>query len=338
MRVAFVGIRKDWRTLEERAYVGSFVQYHLELPWYFATHRNEVDVVSEDVPDGTSYRVKENVEVISEAAYERRSYDVVVHWRKWFERLYKSDAQNVINSQDHSYGEKWLLDVFRATAEGKLHEVLCFPTWHERQLHDELSVLPVRPALTSGLTLGVDTEIYHPEEKDPFMLLWASDPGRGLHGALSLHHDLYRVDQRFTLHVCWPDYAQFSIPKHGSGVVVHENLQNGPELWNLFNYAGFLPYTSTFKEPSSRAHRQAQAAGCVVLYPHNMGSPSHLITSGIDGYVQDLLEWDRLMLDIVADPNFRAFEEISKGARALAVRENWEVQAKRFNQHFESRR
>ncbi len=96
--------------------------------------------------------------------------------------------------------------------------------------------------------------------------------------------------------MCWPDYAKdystvSSLAASHPAFELHKNLDNGPQLWSLFNKCGFLPYTSTFKEPSSRAHRQAMAAGCVVLYPPDMGSPSELIKDRMTGYVMSTDKW-----------------------------------------------
>ena len=86
-------------------------------------------------------------------------------------------------------------------------------------------------------------------------------------------------------------------------------------------------------EPSSRAHRQAMAAGCVVLYPPDRGTPSELLTDGLDGIIRDPAEWPEIILNLSQDTG--RYERISKNARDHAVRENWEVQAKRFNKLFE---
>ena len=343
MRIAFVGIEKDWEDLERRNYVLEFVKYHLELPWYYADPgENIVDVISDHHSGPFKSFHKGCVQVIRPETvelYTKRygEYDVIVHWRKWFEEHYNPSAVNVINSQDHSYGPEWLKTVEKATEDGKLHGILCFPKWHEENLVRELSRLSRAPQLLSGVTLGVDTGIYHPSQpKDTHALLWASDPGRGIGGAVELAIRLFQRDNRFRLHVCWPDYyrdwVSKILPAHPA-LVVHRNLDNGPELWGLFNTCGFLPYTSTFMEPSSRAHRQAMAAGCVVLYPPDMGTPSDLITSGVDGVVAPVDDWVELILEYAEDPT--AFALVSDNARSRALSENWEVQAVRFNELFE---
>lgn len=341
MRVAFVGIEKDWAKLKQDNYTDKFVKYHLELPFYYCKFgNNSVDVYS-------------NIDEIHEVDNELRcssaplqvkpnsswtggkQYDVVIHWRKWFENFYSENAVNVINSQDHSYSQEWLSKVDNATSEGKLYGILCFPTWHVNNLENELSQLRHVPKMLPGVTLGVDTEIYKPKEKNPYDMLWASDPGRGLKGAIQLALKLFQKDNRFKLHVCWPDYyhsGDFNLSH--PAIQVHKNLSNGPELWDLFNKSSFLPYTSTFMEPSSRAHRQAMAAGCIVLYPKDMGTPSYLIHSGVDGIVGGVVDdWANVILKYANDDGWM-YSLMSSNARQYAVSENWEVQAKRFNKLF----
>ncbi len=343
MRVAFVGVKKDWDALRAEGYLESFIKYHLELPWYYAKFgANAVDIYTENSFDednaiyvfgtGGSYTLIDGTKKFPEG------YDVVIHWRKWFSDFYDPNAINVINSQDHSYSSEWMSNVFRADEGGKLHGIMCFPTWHEENLRGELPGL----RLISGLTLGVDTDIYKPTEKDPFSLLWASDPGRGLWGVIPVINDLYRRDQRYKLHVCWPDYVSnsgmYESLKMHPAIVFHKNLKNGPELWNLFNTSAFLPYTSQFKEPSSRAHRQAQAAGQFVFYPPDMGSPSYLIDHSTTGWVCSPDSWSSIIDRTVTNWDDYKIQSMSKRARQLAINENWEVQARRFNKYFQGLR
>ena len=334
MRVAFVGVKRKYQELDPE-YRALFNEYHLELPYYFARDGgNEVTITTVD-HSGFTTPVSGSVDLSCRTEKEfvddsTTQYDVVVHWRKWFPELYRPEAINVINCQDHSFNQEWKDAVNQARVSGKLSGILCFPTWHKRNLALETG-LPL-DFLIDGLTLGVDTEIYRPVEKDPYKMLWASDPGRGLDSTLELAINLWRRDRRFILHVCVPDYvgnrSSFSHP----AIAFHGNVPNGPKLWDLFNTSGILPYTSCFKEPSSRAHRQAQAAGAMVFYPPDMGSPSELIESGRTGIVAPIQEWADRIGRMVASEEHR---EIGRQAREFAVSENWAVQAERFNRHFE---
>lgn len=347
MRIAFVGIEKDWADLEKRDYTEKFIKHHLELPYYYAVHgKNDVIIVSKSANglDSKHDYVYEmfgkdfSLTVMSEELFlsdenEYSGFDVVVHWRKWTEECYRPEAINVINSQDHSYSIEWLDKVEKATAEGKLKGILCFPEWHHRRLALECSNMSSAPPLMPGVTLGVDTQVYKPSKnKNRHGLLWASDPGRGVGWFQDLTSEVFKRDHKFKSSICQPDYVNTRASFVHPAFDFYSNLDNGPELWNLFNESGFLPYTSTFEEPSSRAHRQAMAAGCVVLYPPNMGTPSDLITDNVDGFVRPLSEWVDIITRLSSDKE--EFDRISQNAREHAIRENWEVQANRFNELF----
>jgi glycosyltransferase involved in cell wall biosynthesis len=151
-----------------------------------------------------------------------------------------------------------------------------------------------------------------------------------LAGALQVGIALHQRDKRFKLHVCHPDYVKMNPIQHPA-IVWHGNVPNGPELWKLFNETGVLLYTSTFKEPSSRACRQAQAAGSLVCYPPNMGTPSEYIKDGETGIVLRPEVWIPEIIRIVDGPDY---DRITKNAVAQARSESWEVQAQRFKETF----
>ncbi len=104
------------------------------------------------------------------------------------------------------------------------------------------------------LLCGVDTDVYKPnwQTKNPFDMLWSSDPGRGLTGAVELAIKLYKKDKRFNLTVCYPDYVKNVQPVSHPAIKWLGNVSNSQQLFDLFNNCGIFPYTSTFKEPSSR--------------------------------------------------------------------------------------
>jgi hypothetical protein len=329
----------------------TFTKTHIELPYYFAREGgmvvtvttvdgyNGAEVFSDDGKDvGILGHVPESFlgkwyDHVSDKMRDGGKYDVVVHWRKWFPEFYRPEAINVINCQDHSFSHEWKSSVVRAYAEKKLYGILCFPTWHKQNLFQEMGGNIDGSRLIDGLTLGVDTEMYFPApNKDPYALLWASDPGRGLTECLKMFCQLFRMDPRFRLHVCYPDYVQKVEPVVHPGVVWHGNVPNGGRLQNLFNYCGILPYTSTFMEPSSRAHRQAQAAESLVLYPPGRGSPSQLIEHMRTGVVSDPSMWPPEIIRLVESGEWK---KIGQQAREYAVSENWSVQAKRFREYFE---
>jgi hypothetical protein len=337
MRIVFVGITRNYHELPE-SYRDDFNQYHLELPYYYAAYGpNDIDIATVDYEDSQLHikegslcctfddRVKHWINI--------GQYQLVVHWRKWFPEFYSERALHVINCQDHSFSPEWKRSVIEAFKAGHLYGILCFPTWHKENLYRELEGNIPMNRLIDGVTLGVDTDIYKPDwsRKDPFQMLWASDPGRGLSHALSLAIELYRRDKRFKLVVCHPDYVRGITPIQHPAIDWRGNVPNGPELWDLFNTSGVLPYTSTFMEPSSRAHRQGQAAGCLVLYPPDKGSPSHLIKDGT-GIVAPISQWTDIIYREVTSGGWMTY---GYAAREFALLENWQIQAKRFTLLFE---
>ncbi|MHB8407892.1 MAG: glycosyltransferase family protein [Acidiferrobacterales bacterium] len=336
MKVAFVGVKRKYQELAPE-YRSSFDRFHLELPYYyFRDGRNNVTITTVDHESEGFPGVEQtdlfggNLRHVLESNFQKDQYDVVVHWRKWFPEFYQPDALNLLNCQDHSFGPEWQEKASSAFKRCQLYGILCFSTWHKRNLLKECPWLPEDQAL-DGVTLGVDTDVYKPaQDKDPFHMLWASDLGRGFHLAAELALRVFQQDHRFRLHVCYPDNSAWGtiIPNHPV-FVNHGQIPAGPELFELFGKTGILPYTSTFMEPSSRAHRQAQAAGSLVLYPHARGSPSELIESGKTGIVADTGEWVDAIRALVHSGKWK---EIGAQAREMAVKENWAVQAQRFNE------
>lgn len=341
MRIAFVGLEKDFAQIPPD-YVEKFVQYHLEIPWYYAQAGNEVYITTPSrfdwrhdfLPDIDS---NVRVAVLPELNYrivfsrpfmvEDGQLDVVIHWRKWREDLYMPGAINLLHTCDHTYGEDWKKNVRDAFNEGKLYGILCYRSWHRRNMELETG-LPTERFFTD-CTLGVDTDIYHPvPEKDPYQMLWSSDPGRGLAGAIELAVKMFSFDKRYRLNICYPDYVRPPSRAQHPALVWHGNVSNGPKLWSLFNRCGVLPYTSTFKEPSSRAHRQAQAAGSLVLYPPDMGSPSELIQHEVTGIVAPISQWSGILLELVRTG---LWSEYGVNARRFAEQQTWKIQAENFN-------
>ena len=345
LRVAFVGVKRTLKSLPPD-YLWTFVRYHLELPWYYGQHPDmEVTLTLPHLGEYSGLHADWNGQILTEEDFigDTGPYDVVVHWRKWFPDLYRREARNLLLCQDHSFSPEWKACVMSMLGKGRLGGLLVFPGWHRENTLDELSgVIPevreeLQSAMHAGFTLGVDTHIYRPDwdRKDPYHLLWASDPGRGLWRTVEMFHRLWALDHRFHLTVTYPDYvpseALIKYQLDHPNIRVIHGLRNGPELWGLFNTAGFIPYASVFPEPSSRVHRQGQAAGCVVLYPPDMGTPSELIEDGVTGIVTDPGDWPRTIFGLVRSG---AWRDIGQNARKFTETEDWSVQARRFYERF----
>lgn len=330
MKVAFVGMPRPMSTVTP-SYIDSFMKYHLELPWYFAEH-GKMDVVLTVKDDGFSrsylFGGGGTLRVISESEWRRSKggAQAVVHWRSYRPDLESDDCVNILHTCDHTYPEQWKQTVQSAYDRGRLGYISAYETWHVRQVSAELPGIP-QDRFLIGITLGVDTDVYRPiAGRDPFKMLWASDPGRGLQLAVEVTAAVWNLDRRFRLHVCYPDYCpKPNLPRHPA-FVDHGNLKAGDELWDLWNSCSILPYSSTFPEPSCRCHRQSQASGMVVLYPPKMGTPSELIDHGVTGLVLPISEWPRALLDVTRE----GYPVVSSRARKLAEDESWPVQSQRF--------
>jgi hypothetical protein len=338
VKVAIVGIKRDYQKLDPD-YVRTFNKYHLEIPFYYAElGGNDVTVTTTNYSSATEEfdsggKFRNEAEQSYMGGHDVHRYDVVVHWRKFFPELYHKDAINVLHTCDHTYPEDWKRDVRAALSSGKLKKVICYKGWHANQVGMELGLDPSQclNLIETELTFGVDPEIYHPAtSKDPYAMLWSSDPGRGLLEAVKLAVKLYARDRRFKLHVCHPDYTKMAPIVHPA-IVWHGNVNNGPELWKLFNETGILPYTSTFSEPSSRAARQAQAAGSLVLYPPSMGTPSEYVRDMETGVMRPISQWIDKIVELAGTPEA---SRICKNAVDQALSESWQVQADRFNLRF----
>lgn len=342
LRVAFVGVKRPPSDMPP-GYWPTFVRFHLELPYYYARYSacEVVLTTTEKVDYRETFSSGGSIRCIHEGEYQDSTdlghFDVVVHWRKWHSDLYDHLARNVILSQDHSYGPEWLQTVKDAYESECLDGILVFPTWHKENTARELKGIMPRERLYEGMTLGVDSGVYRPNENQAKRLLWASDPGRGLEALITPFLRLWARDRTFSLTVTYPDYvkpealSRFSSFLKHPGVRHLPGLRNGQALWDIFNMSGFLPYSSTFPEPSSRCHRQAMASGAVVLYPPNMGTPSELIESGLTGIVEDVEHWPDVIQSLVSTGRR---DEIAHNARSFAVSEDWAVQAKRFHEFF----
>ena len=338
MRIAFVGIKRPYSSIDP-TYIRTFNKYHLEFPLYFAElGGNECTVTTVDFESSEEeFASGGTFKNITESSFAKMDFDVVVHWRAWHDEFYRKDAFNVLHTCDHTYDPNWKSRVISASDSGKLGAILCYAPWHLNNLFNELGKRVPITKFVGDATFGVDCETYRPTEaKDPFKMLWSSDPGRGLQYAVELAISLFRVDKRFRLHVCYPDYVKAPFLCSHPAIVVHGCLKNGPELWDLFATSSIMPYTSVFKEPSARVHRQAQAAGCVVLYPPNMGTPSDVIRDGATGYVRPVDEWNDVIAGITSPP--MTVRQVGMQAREFAKSEDWNVISGRFSKIIEEMR
>lgn len=345
--VAFVGMKRAPSDLPE-GYIESFIRYHLELPYYYAKYTDcRVHLtLTEPAPFSKDFREEGGgtISTLTEGQFldptfkeTHNPYDLVIHWRKWNDDLYVPGARNVVVLQDHSYSTEWKSAVSAAFKSGKLDGLMLFPNWHLENTIRELDGIVPSDRLYTGLSLAVDTDIYKPGQKDPFQLLWASDPGRGLYALIEPFMKLWQKDRRFRLNVVYPDYVQPAALAQYAGFFRHPGVKvlgcvpNGQGLWDLFNNTGILPYTSTFKEPFGRCPMQAMSAGSLVLYPPGMGTPAALIEEGNAGILAPIDKWHEIIPALVSSGEWA---EIGKRAREFALTKDWRPVAQKFYNFF----
>ena len=248
LKVAFVGVKRKYQEFKPE-YRDAFNRFHLEMPFYYARYGGiDVEITTVDY-DESSVKGLEgggSIRCIHEQSWiqtpEHHQADIIIHWRKWFPELYRPDAINVIMSQDHSFTQEWKDSARIAYGDGQLYGIMCFPTWHKGNLLRELGGWMNPDRAIEGLHLGVDPEIYTPApDKNPYDMLWASDPGRGLQNAIAVATQLHGFDRRFKLHISYPDYCRKpDIPKHAA-LIDHGQVPNGAYLQQLFNTCGVMP-------------------------------------------------------------------------------------------------
>jgi len=170
--------------------------------------------------------------------------------------------------------------------------------------------------ITTDRLLPFPKDGIHPEnlgyfQKTPKTVLFASSPSRGLKQLFQIFSILVKKDPKFELHVCVPERAKrfkfehipfhkkiwrFKKDKNDLASIynfapcqnLHYHSYMPPytkEHWDLFKKCEYLVYPSVFTEPSSRVTTHARGAGCVILYPPNMGSPSDFLTHQVDAII-----------------------------------------------------
>lgn len=119
--------------------------------------------------------------------------------------------------------------------------------------------------------------------RDPFRLVWASSPDRGLEATLKVFNRAREFEPRLSLHVCYGwDNIDKLIEAHGNkGPWVREKKavmdQVGPgvtlrgrlgqkDLWNEYREAGLWVYCTAFTETSCISSMEAQALGAIPIY------------------------------------------------------------------------
>ncbi len=202
----------------------------------------------------------------------------------------------------------------------------------------------------------------HPGNLGPFSkkrktILFASNPARGLKPLVKIFSNLIKKDPEFVLHACVPERARgYKFKTEPNSLLSRLLRRRDPknsllynygacdnlcyhsylppyqqEHWQLFKMCEYLVYPSTFTEPSSRVVTHARGAGCVILYPPDMGSPSDFLTHNVDAIVTKPEKMIDQILYLEEHPDAKA--KLVANSIEAASRYTFENQVKSFTNY-----
>lgn len=171
--------------------------------------------------------------------------------------------------------------------------------------------------------------------------IWASHPGKGLDGVLSLIANLRRHFPEVTLHIAgssrlWHDHAQANTRTYPEWATWLGELPPA-QLFRLMPTYGFFPYLSTWVDGFSCATAEAMASGLVVIAAGH-GANAEVIRHGWNGFLVPVRNGELLnavAYDLLSayfrDPG--QFFEVRRRA-AISV-PTWDEQAKIWTELWE---
>jgi glycosyltransferase involved in cell wall biosynthesis len=181
-----------------------------------------------------------------------------------------------------------------------------------------------------------------PVERDPFRLIYASSPDRGLEALLDIFAMAHAIEPRLSLHIYygWQGYDTI-MQRHphqnrGSKEKLEAMPQSGVhwhgrvprrEILQAYQRSNVWAYPTWFFETGCVASMEAQALGCIPVCP-TIGALSEKVRNGIwiGGDPADPLvrRWYRdCIVQLCNDPT--GCHEIRRDAQAVALRDfDWE--------------
>lgn len=238
-----------------------------------------------------------------------------------FER--RSDQQIWLQCQDTIYTEATGGGNITEARAAKLDHVLALCTEHARYI---ASVYPFLADKIVRSSNGIKTdamESLHVPTRDPYRLIWASSPDRGLESTLKVFNRAREFEPRLSLHVCYGwDNIDKLIAQHGEhgpwarekrkildlcgpGVVLRGRLGQRA-LWREYLQAGLWVYCTAFTETSCITCMEAQALGAIPIYTpiwaltENVGHGISIEGQNSDALVQ--ARYVAAILRLVRDP------------------------------------
>lgn len=177
-------------------------------------------------------------------------------------------------------------------------------------------------------------------ERDPFRLIYASHPSKGLSAALGILRLLRQDDPRFHLHVygsrkLWGEVEE--APQQEAGVTYHGMLPQ-PQVTRAMRRANFSINLQIRDEGLPLVGVEALHAGCLIL-ASPVGGYSEIIEHGRNGFIVtgdhlDPSTWRRsadLIRHLLAWPGYAEF--VRKNARAVVW--DWTSMARTWLGHWD---
>jgi len=179
-----------------------------------------------------------------------------------------------------------------------------------------------------------------PPRRNPFSMVYAGHPSKGLETAISILRSLRKVEPRFHLHVysgagLWGETGDD--PKPEAGITFH-GVIGQCQLARELQKSSFSLNLQNREEPFGIAVIEAMRAGCVVL-ASPVGAYPEIITNGRDGLLipGDPCEEEarriavELILRLVRNPEYVSYLRRNASQAPL----NWDQVARTWEGHWE---
>ena len=177
-------------------------------------------------------------------------------------------------------------------------------------------------------------------ERDPYAIVFASHPSKGLEEAMATFRILRELDSRFSLHLFGGNqlWAQEEVlPPNVQGVFYHGLVGQKELISNMQSY-GFSLHLQNREEPFGMAIIEAMRAGCVVL-ASPVGAYSELVEHQHNGF---LVQGNSRLETTHKEASNLIMNLLKSPERLLAVRDNairtpfdWMTIADAWTSHFE---